>query len=145
MAVGDFLALVARHVTIGAAIDGVTHALIGYSQVVAEEPPAAGRLGEGGQALTMERITVSVFGNNPNALNALVGAAAANCVIGFKGADGVNTKVTLKNVAFTRRVSGLTFPPIDAGGKVPPFGVEGRCEWGADDTHALMEVFAADA
>jgi len=146
MAAGDRIPLVARYVHTGVStpIAGATHALLEIETVVAEEPPKAGEAGEAGQAITMYRLRLTVYGNDPSALIALYGAAAANKVIGFKDAGGANKNVTLKNVGFTRFGSALAFPAIDVGGRVGPWALSGRCEWGGADTLALMMAFADD-
>jgi hypothetical protein len=126
------------------AISGVTHAFVQHTTVVVDEPPAAGERGDGEQAITKQEITVTLFGKNPNALRALLSAAAANLVIGYKGEGGANQKDTLKNVRWRAIVSNLNYPSPDQGGPLPTVGVVGRCEWGPTDTLALMWTSAAE-
>jgi len=141
MAAGDRIPLVAVSATHDdVAIAGMTHAVLEIQPTVADEPPAAGALGEGGQALTMTRVLVTVFGNSINALVALLGAAAADLAIVYKAADGSNYTCTVAAVAFTRFGAGLAFPPIDGGGRVGPFAVSGRAEWAEGD--ALSDVLS---
>jgi len=132
----------AKHPTV--AIAGVTHAGIDIQTSSARDPGDAGAPGTEETQLTDRRILVTLYGKELAALTALLGAAAANLVLGYTGAAGANEKLTLKNVAFTEVGQGLALPAKDAGGNAPVAAVRGEAEWGVSDTFALMIVAAAD-
>ena len=144
MAAGDlipFMCRNAKHPT--DAVAGVRAASIVTSGVVGEDPGPAGAAGGPAEVLLQkQRIEVTLLGNNPNALRALVGAAAANLVIGYKGAAGASETHTLKNVSFADFVGQLEVRDPDTGGPVSMFGVRGVGQWGAADTLALMWLTA---
>ena len=127
-------------------IAGVRYASVTFSSAVGEDPGEADAAGGPEKvALQRQRIDVEVFGTNPATLRALVGAAAANLVLGHKAGSGSNEKDTIKNVAFTRFSGPLMFRDPDTGGDIPVFGVGGTAEWIDTDTLALMWLNAADA
>ena len=140
MAAGDlvpFMCTDAKHPTV--AVGGVRAASIVTSGVVGEDPGPAGAAGGPAEVLLQkQRIEVTLLGNNPNALRALIGATAADLVIGCKGAAGANEKHTIKKVYFTDFVGQLDIRDPDTGGPLPMFGVRGVAQWGAADTLALM-------
>ncbi len=146
MAAGDqvpFQCRYAKHPT--DEIDGVRFARITVSGTTGENPgPAKQAGGPASQLVQKQRINVEIFGTNPNALRALVAAAAANLVIGYKGVDGANEKHTLKNMYFSAFVGALEVRDPDTGGPIPMYGISGTLNWGADDTLALMWVSAAE-
>ncbi|HUU58547.1 MAG TPA: hypothetical protein VMZ50_03300 [Phycisphaerae bacterium] len=128
------------------AVDGIRAAEISVSGASAEDPGDASVVGGPAEVqVGPQRITVSAYGVNPNALRALVGAAAANAVIGYKGPAGANEKHTIKNVVWTTFMGALTIRDPETGGPIPVWGVSGTAEWGASDTLTLMWVSAADS
>ena len=144
MAVGDtiFACRDAKHPT--SAIAGVTHCRITPTTVSRKDQGAAGSTGRAGTLVTNHGITVEVFGTDFAALIALLGATAANLIIGTEGAAGTNEKLTIKNVYFVESIAAIEIPAKDEGGKLAPFGVRGIGFWGATDTFALMLTAAAD-
>jgi hypothetical protein len=146
MAAGDlapFHCRNAKHPT--TAIDGIRAARIIVTGVSGEDPGDAAMAGGPEKVLLQrQRIDVELYGNNPNALRALVAATAANLVIGQKGEAGANEKHTIKNVYFTDFTGPLEIRDPDSGGPIPMYGVRGTAEWGAADTLALMWLTAAD-
>ena len=145
MAAGNtiFACRYAKHPT--AAIAGVTHCRITPGTVSKKDQGAAGSTGRADTLVTDRGITVEVFGTDFAALTALIGATAANLVIGTEGAAGANEKLTIKNVYFVQSIAAVEIPAKDEGGKLAPFGVRGIGLWGDSDTFALMLVPAADA
>jgi len=140
MAAGDlvpFMCTDAKHPTV--AIGGVRAASIQASGVSGEDPGPAGVAGGPAKVLLQtQRIEVTLLGNNPNALRDLVGAAAANLLIGCKGLAGAAEVITIKSVYFTDFLGQLDIRDPDTGGPLPMFGVRGVAEWGVADTLALM-------
>ena len=145
MAAGDtiFACRSFKHPTV--AVDGVTHCRISPTTVTKKDQGAAGSTGRADTLVTDRGITVEVFGKDFAALIALLGATAANAVIGTEGAAGTNEKLTVKNVSFVEPIAGVEIPAKDDGGKLAPFGVRGIGFWGDSDTFALMLTAAADA
>jgi len=138
MAAGDVQVFHLMTATHGTAIEGAQRAAIRVTTITGEqqgEPDAAG----GPKKIQLQRfeIYVSVWGNNPNALRALVGATAANLVFTAKGAAATETH-TLKNWAPTEFLGEFVFRSVDDGGPLPLTGVGGKCECGDADTLALM-------
>jgi len=146
MAAGDLVPFHARYFKAPTDdVAGVQYGAIGFGSVVGEqqgEADAAG--GPKAVQLQQQRITVRVFGNNPNALRELIGADAANAVFGTAGESG-NELETVKNVVFTEFLGELTIRAPDTGGPVPMIGVQGTAQWGEADTLALMWTSGADA
>lgn len=127
-------------------IAGVRYASVTFSSAVGEDPGEADAVGGPEKvAVQKQRIDVELYGTSPAALRALVGATAANLVLGHKAGSGDNEKDTIKNVAFTRFLGQLMFRDPDSGGDIPVFGVGGTAEWIDTDTLALMWLNAADA
>ncbi len=127
------------------AIGGVTHARIAPSTVHKVDQGAAGSTGRAGTLVTDRGVMVELYGTNYAALIALLGATAANLVLGTEGLAGANEKLTIKNVYFVEAIAAIEIPEKDTGGKLAPFGVRGIALWGGADTFALMIVAAADA
>jgi len=127
------------------AIAGVTHISIDPGAVGIQDPGDAGSPGPADHGTTHKSLGVTLFGRDFAAMLALVGAAAANLVVGIQGAASANEKITIKNVVFTGVPSGLMIPANDAGGQIPGFAISGQCNWGASDTFALMVLASADA
>ena len=146
MTAGDLVPFMCRSVKCPTdAVAGVRAASIIVTGVAGEDPGPAGVAGGPAEVLLQkQRIEVTIYGKDPNALRALVGAVAADCVIGYKGTAGANEKHTIKNVYFTDFVGQLDIRDPDTGGPLPMFGVRGVAQWAADDTLALMWVSAAD-
>ncbi len=127
------------------AIAGVTHAGIAGSAVEKVDQGDAGSPGPADAMVPDKGLRVNVYGKDYAALLALVGAVAANVVIGTYGAAAALEKHTIKNVMFTGIMSEISIPEKDSGGKLAPFGVSGIALWGAEDTFALMVVAAVDS
>jgi len=90
------------------------------------------------------RIDLQLFGEDPSALRAIVGAAASNFVAQTKGDGGSNEKETFKNVVWTGFAGPFQIRDADSGGQVPMWSIRGTCQWTADDTLALVWVNATD-
>jgi len=134
-----------RYVSHNAAeITGVTHASVQPSTVSVEDPGDAGSPGPAESIVTNKRVDVVVYGKSYNDLLALVGATAADVVLGIVGAAGADEKITIKDVYFNSVPSEISVPPKDAGGQAPTCAIRGSAKWGADDTFATMIVAAAD-
>jgi len=127
------------------AIDGVTHFAIAPTAQSATDPGGAGAPGDAESLVTHQSLRVTLYGTDLVALLALVGAAAANLVIGTKGAAGANEKLTFKNVYFDAVPQGMNVPKKDAPGTIPGAAITGTAQWGSDDTFATMLVAAADS
>ncbi len=133
----------AKHPT--TAIDGVTHAAIVPSTVPSRDPGGAGSPGVAETMVNDSGVDVILWGMDYAALLALIGAAAANLVLGIKGVAGANEKITIKNVYFDSVPTQIELKAKDAGGNVPTCSVKGTAQWGTDDTFALMVLAAADS
>ena len=125
------------------AVNGVTHAAISYRPVrkFARNPVAGG---VEDSAIVDQAHSVSLFGNDVAALDALIGDDAANLVIDTFGTNGALEKCTLKNVKFDQVLSDKDIPESDSGGKVAAYGISGDLHYGDSDTPALMEIWAVD-
>ena len=128
--------------TVGSSVAGVVAARVSHSSVVGISPTVptgAGARGE--QQMQKQDIKVELIGKSIAALVALVGAAAANCVVDFKGSAGASQTCTAKSVMFSE-LGQVEFRDPDTGGKVVMHSVAGYCNWGDADTLATMLVFA---
>lgn len=123
---------------------GITHAEVRPGATTITDPGAAGTPGQAGSLVTDSQLSVTLYGTDYAALLALVGATAANLVLGAEGAAGANEKHTAKSVYFNAVPGMVAIPPKDAGGNVGRFSISGDCDWGAEDTFATMFVAAAD-
>ena len=126
----------AKHPT--TAIDGVTHAAIVPSTVPSRDPGGAGSPGVAETMVNDSGVDVILWGMDYAALLALIGAAAANLVLGIKGQAGAAETITVKNVYFDSVPAQIDLKAKDAGGKVPTCAVKGTGQWGASDTLATM-------
>jgi hypothetical protein len=72
---------------------------------------------------------VSVFGEDDVELLDLVGGAAADHVIGTKGADAANETLTVSDLFFDEVPGEVVCPERDANGNVPEFCVRGSVFW----------------
>ena len=144
MSVGEVMMMARyfKHPT--AAVAGVTAVKILPETVSKENQGSADHFGPASSLVTMERLKAQVFGRDAMALMALVGAASATGVVGFKDGAGLNKKITLTNLKFNRYLSSTEIPARDAGGKVGEFGVEGSVNFGTSDTIAGLLTVAAD-
>ena len=148
MAVGDRI-FRTRYVGVGATpdmVDGATHARVTVAgPAVFIDPGDAGAPGPAEvQVGSGFGIGVQVFGINPIDLLALIGAVAANVVVGIKAEAGANEKITVKSVMFTGEIAPMEIPRNDQGGPIAPHGVQGIAEMGASDTIALMITKTTD-
>ena len=125
-------------------VEGATHWSFSLDTVVSTDQGDAAEPGMVEEVITHYSLSVTIYSQDPHVLLGLIGDAAANLVLGYKGANGTAKKITIKNVQFTGGVD-ASAKAKDAGGNVVPYSLTGRAEWGAADTIALMIVDAADA
>jgi len=129
-------------VSVGSSVAGVSVARISHQSVVGFAPTlptGAGARAE--QQIQRQDIKVELFGKDPSALQALIGAAAANAVISYKGDAGANKTCTAKSVYFTE-FGQVEFRDPDQGGKVVAgHSAGGYCNWGDSDTLTTMLSF----
>jgi len=123
-------------------IGGVTHAAIIPTTTRSIDPGAAGSPGAAETLVTDSGVDVILYGMDYAALLALVGATAANLVLGIRGQAGADETITVKNVYFDSVPAQIDLKAKDAGGTVPRFAVRGTAQWGAGDTFATMIVAA---
>lgn len=133
----------AKHPT--SAISGVQAARLSPSAVKVTDPGVAGDTGEAETLVTHRAYRVTLLGTDRLALLALVGATAANLILGTIGTAGALEKITLKNAYFDEVPQAQEIPRKDGGGTVAGFAVGGSLQWGTADTFATMDVAAADA
>jgi hypothetical protein len=145
MAAGDriFVARYFKHPT--TAIEGVRRVVLGSATTKKRDPGDITNPGDAETQVTNRQIRVDVYGVNYSALLALLEAAAANAVIGAKGAAGANEKHTVKTVFFDETIGDTEFPDKDSGGVLSLSGVRGWVQWGPSDTWATMVVPSADS
>jgi len=145
MAAGDSVPLYLQSAThLGGAIAKAMMMMVDVSSAVHEDPgdPADA----GGPAIVdspRDRIDVTLFGRDPSALRALVGAAATNLVATTKGDAGAAETETIKSVVFHSYGGPYEVRSREDGGMVQAWSIRGTAQWGADDTLALMWVTAA--
>ena len=145
MAIDDSMPLYLQSAThYGGAINKALMARIIPSSVRHEDPgdPALG----GGPAVVdspRDRIDIELFGRDPSALRALVGAQATNLVLTTKGDGGLAATETIKNVVFHSYGGPYEVRSREDGGVVSAWSILGTAQWGANDTLALMWVTAA--
>lgn len=125
-------------------VEGVTHYALGINLVKSEDPGDAGEPGTVETVVTHRDVRPMIYGQDFEALLALVEATAADLVVKFKGAGGVNKKTTIKSVYFDEVPQEIAAKAKDAGGKVSIFAIRGTAQWGASDTLATMIVTAND-
>jgi hypothetical protein len=131
---------------LGGAIAKVHSAVITPSSITHEDPgdPAEA----GGPAVVdspRDRIDIELFGRDPSALRALVGAAATNLVMTTKGDAGLAETETIKSVKFHSFGGPYQVRSREDGGVVQAWSIRGTAQWGPTDTLALMWVTAAVA
>jgi len=85
-----------------------------------------------------DRIDIELFGRDPSALRALVGAAATNLVLTTKGDAGLPETETIKNVVFHSYGGPYQVRSREDGGTVRAWSILGTAEWTDNDTLALM-------
>ena len=132
----------AKHPT--TALAGVLYGRFTPTTVSKVDQGGANATGRAGSATTKRGVEVEIYGTNYAALLALIGATAANLVLGTLGAAGANEKITIKNVYFVEPIGPIEVPEKDTGGKLQMSGVKGIACWGSADTFATMIVAAAD-
>lgn len=145
MAAGDRVFSLRGATFSGSAVEGAVYASIADQAVLITDPGDAGAPGPAEVQIGHRAKQVTLYSHNRNALRALYGASAAAVVLQTKGSAGANEKCTLKLVFFASPVSEYQVIRPDQPGQVSMWGIRGECIWGASDTDALMEVWAADA
>jgi hypothetical protein len=125
-------------------IEGAVYASISDQAVKIVDPGDAAAPGIAEVLIGHRAKQVTIYAHNRNSLRSLYGAAAAAIVLGVKGSSGANEKCTLKSVFFADPVGEFQVQRPDQPGTVSMWGIRGECIWAADDTDALMEVWAAD-
>ena len=121
-----------------------TYASFGPTATSSRDPGVAGTPGDAGGLVTNRGLQVSFYGQDFAELLALVGAVAANAIVGISGLAGALEKITFKNVYFDQILGEMMIPAKDGGAPVSVLGIRGTAQWGASDTFALMAVGAAD-
>ncbi|HOD79953.1 MAG: hypothetical protein BWX88_02762 [Planctomycetes bacterium ADurb.Bin126] len=106
----------------GSGVTGATH-----GQIVPTTVHQRDKLAQN-SVMTDWDLAVVVFGVDHAALQALIGAAAADFVFTVEGKDGADETHTLADVQFVEVVQGADAAERDAGGKLPPYAVRGFCE-----------------
>jgi hypothetical protein len=133
MAAGDTI-FATRSVAVGATpVAGASHARIVPATKFAVNQGSAGSPGPADAVITHRSLAVEVYGRDPAALLALIGAAAADVAVGTIGASGANETLTLSDVYFCEAIGNVEVSEKDAGGKVPVFGIRGYVTFGAGD------------
>ena len=142
MATGDVRIYATTSVVHGSTtVNAATHAAMNLSAVKALDPGPAGSPGPADEVTTDKNVAVTIFAMDPSELQSLVDAAAANLVITYVGAAGAAATITVNNVKFCDPPTPINVPRKDAGGQVPVCSINGRAQWGASDTWALMVAY----
>lgn len=106
----------------GADVAGVTHARIIPTTKAVRDKKAKESV------MTDWDLTVELYGVGRSALEGLIADAAADLVLTVIGRAAAAETHTLVGVMFTEVIQGGEAAEVDAGGKIPPYGIRGMCE-----------------